>query len=81
MKIGSGDISDIVETAQRKDYQLACRKQFEARHKRIGDDVGNHPNAFFEASQMGKQPGSGDDAASNGHKTAVPSEKADGFVA
>ena len=81
MKIGSGDISDIVETAQRKDSQLACRKQFEARHKRIGDDVGNHPNAFFEASQMGKQPGSGDDAASNGHKTAVPSEKADGFVA
>lgn len=51
MKIGEGDIANIVESAQRKDYQLACRKQFEARHKTIGDDVGNHPNAFFEATQ------------------------------
>ena len=51
MKIDEGSISDIVESARTKNYQIACRKQFEARHKGVGDGVGNHPNAFFEAAQ------------------------------
>ena len=51
MKIDEGSISDIVESARTKNYQLACRKQFEARHKGMGDGVGNHPNAYFEAVQ------------------------------
>ena len=86
MKIGAGEISDIVETAQRKDYQLACRKQFEARHKRIGDGVGNHPNAFFEASQAEKNINASgattNSSTSAGDNANTPtSSVADGFVA
>ena len=50
MKIDEGSISDIVESARTKNYQLACRKQFEARH-RYGRRRREPSNAYFEAVQ------------------------------
>ena len=51
MKIDPTAVKDIVESAKTHNYQVACRKHWEAtHHKGDSDGVGNHPNAWFEAS-------------------------------
>jgi len=43
-------VDDIMKMQGTRDYQVACRKQFEARFpKADSGPVGNHPNAYFEA--------------------------------
>ena len=49
MRLGESAVSDIVFSAQKKDYQIACRKHFEYAHGNVtAESVGNHPNAWFE---------------------------------
>jgi DNA primase large subunit len=41
----------ILEAVRNKDYQVACRRQFEARYPGADSGpVGNHPNAYFEVA-------------------------------
>ncbi len=41
----------ILEAVRNKDYQVACRRQFEARFPGADSGpVGNHPNAYFEVA-------------------------------
>lgn len=45
------EINEIITIAQQKEYQKACRKHFEYSHKNASvEQVGNHPNAWFEES-------------------------------
>lgn len=51
MRLAHADTDSIVELSRSKDYQIACRRQFEARFP--GADsahVGSHPNAYTEAA-------------------------------
>lgn len=51
MKLSSQAIDSIAESVRAKEYQIACRKQFEARfHGADSNNVGNHPNAYAEAA-------------------------------
>ncbi|ETV98489.1 hypothetical protein H310_08627 [Aphanomyces invadans] len=46
------DKEAIVQLAKAKQYQVACKRHFEAMHPNANSDaVGNHPNAFFEESR------------------------------
>ncbi|OQS07199.1 DNA primase [Thraustotheca clavata] len=46
------DKESIITLARNKDYQLACRRHFEALFPKGNiDAVGNHPNAFFEEAR------------------------------
>jgi DNA primase large subunit len=54
MKVSTGDCKDIVELVKGHNYQIACRKHFEVTHPMCEaeiESVGNHPNAYFEASR------------------------------
>jgi DNA primase large subunit len=63
LRIKSTDINDIVENVNGMNYQMACRKHFEVTHAakdakdaaanmaQFAESVGNHPNAFFDASR------------------------------
>ena len=52
MNLNSGAVSDIVDSASKHDYQIACRKHFEYAHgNKTANSVGNHPNAWFEESR------------------------------
>jgi Eukaryotic and archaeal DNA primase, large subunit len=51
MKINNQAIDSIAESVRNKEYQLACRKHFEARYPGAdSNNVGNHPNAYAEAA-------------------------------
>ena len=57
LSIGGSDIDDIMSHKKVHNYQLACARHFEAVHPNaLGkesvdmQDVGNHPNAWFNAS-------------------------------
>jgi DNA primase large subunit len=53
LKIDASSVASIVTSAKEKNYQVACRKHWEVTHKGGDSDmVGNHPNAWFEASLM-----------------------------
>lgn len=46
------DVDYIVEAAERKDFQVACRRHFERAHKGcVIENVGNHPNSWYEESR------------------------------
>jgi hypothetical protein len=51
MKLAPAAIDSVVEAVRGKEYQVACRRQFEGRFPG-GDsgNVGNHPNAYAEAA-------------------------------
>mmetsp|Transcript_4574 Transcript_4574/g.6114 ORF Transcript_4574/g.6114 Transcript_4574/m.6114 type:complete len:473 (-) Transcript_4574:35-1453(-) len=50
-RLASDDIDFILEPLKTKDYQVACRRHFERSHKGSdSENVGNHPNAWYEAS-------------------------------
>ena len=50
--MSSADITEIIDLVKSKNFQIACRKHFEATHpKADANDVGNHPNAWFDASR------------------------------
>jgi len=52
MKVGSRDIKEIVNLVKSGDYQVACRRHFEATHpKADSSKVGEHPNEWFESSE------------------------------
>lgn len=54
-------MDSIVESVRGRDYQIACRKTFEARYPGADSgNVGNHPNAFTEAAIKALK---GDDSA------------------
>ena len=51
MKLATGAIDHVIEAVRNKDYQIACRRQFEARFAGAdSNNVGNHPNAYAEAA-------------------------------
>lgn len=54
--VGFADRESIMQLASNQGYQLACQKHFEVTHKGWEglisiNDVGNHPNAWFAASE------------------------------
>ena len=73
LKIDTPTIKNIVESATTKNYQVACRKHWEASHKGGDSDmVGNHPNAWFEASMTHhRKPEAGEGDTATGD-TATP---------
>ena len=54
LRVASSDADEVVGLVKSQNYQIACRRHFEVTH-RGGDaeaeSVGNHPNAWFEASR------------------------------
>lgn len=51
-KLSSDKVEDILNSVKTKDFQIACRKQFEARLPGADSgSVGNHPNAYTEAAR------------------------------
>ncbi|RYE83900.1 MAG: hypothetical protein EOO65_03175 [Methanosarcinales archaeon] len=51
MRLAHADTDSIVELSRSKDYQIACRRQFEARFPGADSShVGSHPNAYTEAA-------------------------------
>jgi len=44
-------VETVMASVKSKDYQLACRREFEARMGVEDDNVGNHPNGYYEACQ------------------------------
>ena len=49
--ISPNDINAICESMASKNFGVACRRHFEALHPGADcDGVGNHPNAWYEAS-------------------------------
>lgn len=44
-------IERVMASVKDRDYQIACRNEFEARMGLEDDTVGQHPNGYFEASQ------------------------------
>jgi DNA primase large subunit len=64
MRLTTGAVEDIMASIKTKDYQTACRKQFDARFQGADNGpVGNHPNAYTEQAlafikaQQAKVPG------------------------
>eukprot|EP00743_Colponemidia_sp_Colp-15_P006874 GILK01007417.1.p1 GENE.GILK01007417.1~~GILK01007417.1.p1 ORF type:complete len:450 (-),score=49.40 GILK01007417.1:147-1496(-) len=53
LRVGAAEAKEIVDKASKEHhYQIACLKLFEATHKGCStENVGNHPNAYFEASK------------------------------
>eukprot|EP00501_MAST-03F_sp_TOSAG23-6_P001327 GSMAST32.ASY1.ANO1.1375.1 assembled CDS len=52
LKVSGSDINNIIDAAKNGHFQIACRKHFEVTHKGAdANDVGNHPNAWFDASR------------------------------
>lgn len=50
-KVNSSTIDEITELVKGMHYQVACQKYFTATHNgHVGDNVGNHPNAYFDES-------------------------------
>ncbi|CAK4615488.1 hypothetical protein LEN26_001431 [Aphanomyces euteiches] len=50
--INEVDKEAIIQLAMGKQFQIACKRHFEAMHPQANSDaVGNHPNAFFEESR------------------------------
>lgn len=49
--LGQQEMEKVMAFVENKEWQLACRKTFEFRHKN-GDSwtVGNHPNKWLEES-------------------------------
>ena len=48
VQISAVAIDGIMTSLSNKDYQISCRKHFEAKHPGVNSDaVGNHPNSFF----------------------------------
>tara|TARA_B110000208_G_C11746122_1_gene421787 strand:- start:19 stop:1614 length:1596 start_codon:yes stop_codon:yes gene_type:complete len=57
LSVANDEATTIIDAVKRKDYQLACRKHFEVTHKGAhSGSVGNHPNAFLEASLLHHAP-------------------------
>jgi len=44
-------VADVMSSVRTKDFQVACRKQWEARFGLQSLNVGNHPNAYVEEAQ------------------------------
>lgn len=53
MRLSAGAIDGIMESVAKRDYQIACIKQFEARFPEVGvnHNVGQHPNEYFQEAQ------------------------------
>jgi hypothetical protein len=52
MRLTSGAIESVMDSVGKKDFQVACRRQFEARFPAFpAHNVGNHPNAYIEDAQ------------------------------
>jgi DNA primase large subunit len=49
--LSASQITDVMASVASRDYQIACRKEFEARMGIEDDGVGQHPNGYFEAAQ------------------------------
>ena len=48
MQLAPTDADDVIKHMVNKDFQIACRRQFEARFKGAdAANVGNHPNSYF----------------------------------
>lgn len=53
MGIGGNHREEIISKVRNKEYQLACRLEFEARHpEATPGEVGNHPNAYAQESRQ-----------------------------
>ena len=58
------DIDAICDSMASKNFGIACRRHFEASHPGAeSDGVGNHPNAWYEASVAHKMANAGADCA------------------
>ncbi len=69
-------VADVMSSVRTKDFQVACRKQWEARYGLQSLNVGNHPNAYVEEAQAalrGEHPSQrgGSAAAAAGASAAV----------
>jgi hypothetical protein len=52
MRLSPVAIEGIMESVGKKDFQVACRRQFEGRFPGfVANNVGNHPNAYVEEAQ------------------------------
>jgi DNA primase large subunit len=50
-KVKNESIDEILQLVRDKHYQVACKKYFTVTHNNYdNDNVGNHPNAYFDAS-------------------------------
>eukprot|EP00457_Paulinella_chromatophora_P006721 gb/GEZN01006740.1/.p1 GENE.gb/GEZN01006740.1/~~gb/GEZN01006740.1/.p1 ORF type:complete len:464 (+),score=69.94 gb/GEZN01006740.1/:67-1458(+) len=64
---------EIIQLVQGQHYQLACRKYFEVTHPGSHEDVGNHPNQYFDASLKYWQEKADEQAANKNEKQTVDS--------
>lgn len=44
-------VERVMDSVKSRDYQIACRREFEARHGEDSDEVGQHPNGYYSESQ------------------------------
>lgn len=51
LKLAAPAVDSVIEAVRNKEFQLACRRQFEGRFPGADSGpVGNHPNAYAEAA-------------------------------
>jgi DNA primase large subunit len=82
LSVSSDDAGLIVDAVKSKNYQLACRKHFEVTHRGADSgSVGNHPNAFLEASLMHHAPTPAAGAAGGAGSSASASSTSKSFHA
>mmetsp|Transcript_24278 Transcript_24278/g.34262 ORF Transcript_24278/g.34262 Transcript_24278/m.34262 type:complete len:493 (-) Transcript_24278:370-1848(-) len=75
-RVGKTEIDEITELVKGMHYQVACQKYFSATHNgHVGENVGNHPNAYFDDSVAYYKNQEGDDGNKDG-KTAIKDETA-----
>ena len=49
--LSASDMKIVIDKKKEGMYQVACLRLYELAHKNsIADNVGNHPNAFFNSS-------------------------------
>ncbi len=50
--VAGAQLEDILDSVRTKDFQIACRKEFKARHNGLmAEEVGEHPNTYFVESR------------------------------
>ena len=82
LSVANDEATTIIDAVKRKDYQLACRKHFEVTHKGAhSGSVGNHPNAFLEASLLHHAPTPAAGGAAAGGAASCSSSTSKSFTA
>jgi len=70
--LAGATLEDIMESVRTRDFQIACRKEFKARHGVMIEEVGEHPNTYFIESRKLLLARAGGGAAAGGGSATAP---------